>query len=102
MSKTDKTRPEWVKALDRKGFLEEYHDHRDGTCDLPEVPQVWRRGTGMPRTACHWWPSTEFYCDRANTCGCPLCTMQLQRKAERRRDRRSARRYAAGGWEQEG
>lgn len=37
MSHTDKTRPGWVQLADphNKGWLEEWHDHGKGGCDLP-------------------------------------------------------------------
>lgn len=94
MSKTDKTRPWHVRALDDPTYLAPEHDHRDGTCDLPEQP-VWGWGTG---TRCRWEPTAAFWADPANRCGCRLCSDQAGRRARARRDRRDARSYARGGW----
>lgn len=55
MSKTDKTRPWQIQATDD---LVEYHDHRNGVCNLPtraewiKNPQVRR----FSRFDCVWQP----------------------------------------------
>lgn len=96
MSKTDKTRPEHVRALDLPRYLVAEHDHRTGGCDLPEVRRLRRRDEA--RTRCTWERSTAFWHDPQNWCGCPMCTDQAGRKAKRRQERRQARAFARDGW----
>lgn len=101
MSKTFKTRPASVKVLDDPSWLTERHDHRFGSCDLGERPKKKKKaelrwfgsggassspgGTREPR--CFWWFADSFWHQPANGCGCPLCTAQDWRKAERRKQR---------------
>ncbi len=47
MSRTDKTKPSWVRHREHGGLP--LHDHRHGPCDLPPHPP--RRDTG---TRCRW------------------------------------------------
>jgi len=47
MSRTDKTKPSWVRHREHGGLP--LHDHRQGPCDLPPVPP--RADTG---TCCRW------------------------------------------------
>jgi hypothetical protein len=61
----------------------EIHDHRFGPCDLTE-PRPFDR-----RHRCY----TEFVCTGHNIhCGCKMCTGQVWRKQERRRERYAGRR----------
>lgn len=50
MSKTDKTRPYWVKLADTTyKARKEYHDHADGICDIAQATGkdvMWYRGNG--------------------------------------------------------
>lgn len=97
MSKTDKTRPLWVKVQDLQHWLVEEHDHRYGECDLAAEP-VWRFAPEAPVTRCGWVPLREAWWDGQLRCGCPMCSEQQDRRAARRRERAQARRYCAGGW----
>ncbi|MGW8374897.1 hypothetical protein [Streptomyces sp. ODS28] len=47
MSRTDKTKPLWVRCAEHASHAE--HDHRFGPCDLPPRPS---RGDG--ETRCRW------------------------------------------------
>ena len=47
MSRTDKTKPAWVRHREHGGLP--LHDHRHGSCDLPPLPP--RQDTG---TRCRW------------------------------------------------
>lgn len=79
MSKTTKTRPLHVRMADRtdhKVGRVEIHDHRKSSCTLPPPGQY---GDGPCRYG--------FAYRGVNVCGCPLCTAQEERRAERRRDR---------------
>lgn len=82
MAGTLKTDPHGVKT--RTGYIpvSESHDHRDGTCDLPAVPQL------FTDTACKWdevWAGTNRFC------GCHTCTEHDSRCRQRRRDRHQTR-----------
>ena len=64
------------------------HDHRDGVCNLPDVPvDVW---WGRPGD-CTWEPDKDLYYGPGHGCGCWMCTDQPGRKARARRDRRDAK-----------
>ena len=68
------------------------HDHRNGTCDLPDPG-----GRTSGRTRCYW--ELDFRA-AGPTCGCAMCTDQVWRRAERRRDRhRTREQLRAGSWE---
>lgn len=95
MSKTRKTRPYWVKLLDKPTYLEPFHRHEgDEPCDLPEVP-VYRP---EERTRCEWAPSLKSYFDPENWCGCAMCTAQQERKQKARKERRKGRKYTRSEW----
>lgn len=54
MAHTDAHQPAWAQ-----GTLIEYHDHRDGPCDLPPRPVHWNdqlAQTWRGATRCVWWP----------------------------------------------
>lgn len=99
MSKTDKTRPWRVRALDKPTYLEAVHDHTlPLPCDLPAVA-AW---VSPAPTRCSWQPSVEFWHTPANRCGCNLCADTSGRRAKRRRQRRQARTFTRDGWRDEG
>jgi len=100
MSKTDKTKPFWVKLKDGDLRAVEFHNHDDGVCDLPDEidADYWR-------TRCHY----SFAYTGIGTCGCwmcrsydwPLDNRQANRKL--RRQRRAQNRHLTkgnyfGGW----
>lgn len=89
MSKTDKTRPLWVKQADHPGrTCVAHHDHRHGTCDLPP-PALTAQG---PLTGCTWEPTDATVYGRGFGCGCRQCTDALARRRARRAERAASRR----------
>ncbi|AXK32841.1 hypothetical protein DVA86_09450 [Streptomyces armeniacus] len=96
MSRTDKTKPLWVRCAEHRPLPA--HDHRFGPCDLPPESGPTREDPG---TRCRW-----VYAEFGNTC----CSgpngraakkeMGEMNRAENRRDRYAARlaarRYATG------
>ena len=100
MSRTDKTKPLWVRHAEHGPRA--VHDHRFGACDLPSRPE--RRETGESRkgeesgTRCRWeHPGALLF--RASCCaGCGRrgCTAEWQRyvKESNRRERYEGRRLA--------
>lgn len=65
MSKTDKTKPFWVKMKDGDLAWRESHDHREGPCDLPNEidADYWHN------TRCRY----EWVFDGTHVCCCPMC-----------------------------
>jgi len=93
MSRTDKTKPLWVRHLEHNP--RPIHDHRFGPCDLPASP------TREPSdTHCHWEPAAHFF---TGTCcaGCNVRSCIKERQAmntasnrkSRYKGRQEARRY---------
>lgn len=73
MSKTDRTRPLRVKAMDAAAGIEAKHDHRTGPCDLPARPTkpltcLWG---GDATTTCYWAASHEFMVSPQAHCNAP-------------------------------
>lgn len=66
MSKTDKTKPFWVKLMHGDLASEEVHDHRDGVCDMPPVEEAVR---WVPGQRCY----RTFVYTGTQTCCCPMC-----------------------------
>lgn len=96
MSRTRKTRPPFLRALDvtdTRVTFSESHDHRAGGCDLPSLADArslyLADNRAYNRLTCNYdWHS------HASACGCPMCTMQVERRSERRRSRHGAKREA--------
>ncbi|CRZ14802.1 hypothetical protein [Mycolicibacterium neworleansense] len=67
MSKTDKTKPFWVKLMHGDLATEEQHDHIDGNCDLPPIGDAtaFIYGTTQCRRA--------FVYTGIRPCCCKLC-----------------------------
>ncbi|MGW3013083.1 hypothetical protein ACWC9R_30305 [Streptomyces sp. NPDC001219] len=97
MSRTDKTKPLWVRHAEHRP--RPVHDHRYGACDLPPRPTHEKTDT-----RCRWEdPGTLLF---GGTCcaGCHAraCVRERQQmvKEENRRERyagrRAARRFATG------
>lgn len=90
MSRTDKTAPFNVKL--RRGDLatDEYHDHRNGVCDLKADPQRVEFSPGACYRVLHY--------TGIGVCSCPMChaveppTTETQR---RRRERHAGKRSLA-------
>lgn len=95
MSKTDKTRPWGIRLKDEPRWLVPNHDHRTGTCDLPEVAEL------HAGDRCRWTWTDEAINNPANACGCKMCNDTHGRRAKRKRERKTARRYAAVLWRTE-
>lgn len=90
MSDTDKTKPWLVRIMEHQ--LTPQHDHRDGTCNLPESPiaEYHSPREVIRSTDCTW----SHYMDSAMPCcagcGCRECTGYYWRKTERRSSRHRA------------
>lgn len=93
MSRTDKTKPFWVKLAHGDLCAVEQHDHTDGRCDLPPVTDAvaFTYGTTQCRRA--------FRYTGVNTCCCALCRGGWLR--QERRKRRLAGRRACRNWERD-
>lgn len=75
MSKTDKTRPLGVKAMDAPTGIEADHDHTAGPCDLPPRPtKRLECPFGDRSTSCFWRMSWAFLRSPAGQCGCASCS----------------------------
>lgn len=75
MSRTDKTRPLGVKAMDTPGGIEADHDHTRGPCDLPPRPtKRLECPFGDRSTSCFWRMSWSFLRSPAGQCGCTSCS----------------------------
>ncbi|MFI6761862.1 hypothetical protein ACIBF5_22245 [Micromonospora sp. NPDC050417] len=93
MSRTDKTRPWWVKIADRPMVTcRPHHDHRFGTCTLPERIDAdsTAAAAGRPPRSCYW-RVTDHFADLLHD-GCRSCTDHYVRREERRRSRHQLRR----------
>ncbi|MFC4536777.1 hypothetical protein [Sphaerisporangium dianthi] len=97
MSRTDKTKPLWVRYAEHDP--RPIHDHRYGACDLPSEP-TWEDAD----TRCRWRDPSALLYTRSCCSGCSkrACVMERQQYAkignrrERYAGRREARRFAAG------
>ncbi|QDQ15020.1 hypothetical protein [Streptomyces spectabilis] len=97
MSRTDKTKPLWVRHREHRP--RPVHDHRAGPCDLPPGPT-----RAEPGTRCRWESPGALLFDRTCCSGCGMrgCVTERQREAragnrrERYAGRREARLFAAG------
>lgn len=100
MSRTDKTKPLWVRHAEHDP--RPVHDHRFGECDLP--PRPVREESG---TRCRWSRPDVLLFGHTCCSGCNRrgCVREWQRmvKAGNRRERydgrRLARRAAAGDYD---
>lgn len=98
MSRTDRTKPLWVRQREHGPVPE--HDHTEGPCDLPSEPTRERSGT-----RCRWEPPCAVVMRRGCCSGCNKrgCTAEWRahtRAANRRRrheDRRRARAWRGSG-----
>lgn len=93
MSRTDKTKPFWVKLAHGDLCSVEEHDHTDGRCDLPPITDAVAFTYGT--TQCR----RDFHYTGINTCCCPLCHSPREPKAKkRRREGRQASRNWQAEW----
>lgn len=86
MSRTDAHRPAHVIMADHPELTEIHHDHRRGTCDLPESPAAAHLAPDAAWTWCDYRLSWQV-----RTCGCSMCTGGPARRTARRGERRAAR-----------
>lgn len=101
MSRTDKTAPWRVKVLYYPAWVEEYHDHTGGECDLPARPAV-GNVSNVAGGNCGWTFSMEFRCSGMQRCGCRMCNRDpFYEVPKRKRDRMAGRRYVRRGWRKE-
>lgn len=108
MSKTDKTRPWKLQAIEQPMYTcVPVHFHEDGVCDLPEDPAL---AFGCQKMgSCYWAEGPGFWYGLGGGagCGCAGCTRQAARRAARRAVRHEGTRvcrealkvYVAGGIE---
>ncbi|WP_344939360.1 hypothetical protein [Actinomadura miaoliensis] len=93
MSKTDRTRPWWVRMADAPMVTcVPVHDHRFGPCTLPDEITAESASLSRRTSGCYWGPSASY----AFAFGCltKSCNRDCQgtRREDRRRSRRQARR----------
>ncbi|MFD1546111.1 hypothetical protein [Nonomuraea guangzhouensis] len=91
MSKTDKTRPWWVRMADAPmATCLPVHDHRFGPCTLPDEITADSASLGHRMDGCYWrataYPQHLFGYGHANR------EWYYFRREDRRRSRRQARR----------
>lgn len=96
MSRTDKTRPIFVRMVDHKdvkvGILAR-HNHVKGYCDLPDrhdakaIMEHHNVRRADYNDSCHW----NFSYKGVNICGCSMCTGKFSRREERRAQRHAAK-----------
>ncbi|GAT04458.1 hypothetical protein [Mycolicibacterium fortuitum] len=67
MSRTDKTKPFWVKLMHGDLATEEQHNHTDGTCDLPPIEDA------TAFTYCTTQCRRAFVFTGTRVCCCKLC-----------------------------
>jgi len=95
MSRTDKTRPWWVKLAERPMVTcRPQHDHRFGACTLPDRIDATAAPVIRPARGCYW-VVTARYADTMHN-GCRECTGYYFRRDERRRSRHETRRELRG------
>lgn len=81
MSKTNKTRPLYVRLSDhndKRVGVKEVHDHRSTACDLPQLDNktIYKHSMVKHSTNCYY----DFKYVGSNPHGCKACTDQLSRK----------------------
>ncbi|HEY1133279.1 MAG TPA: hypothetical protein VGE77_01765 [Nocardioides sp.] len=103
MSKTDKTKPWWLRATERPMVTcVPVHRHHAGACDLPAAPadafggvgDWWPTAMAAPEgQTCYWtWTTAIFYGrDRGTGCQCWMCGDTIGRRRRTRHERRQAR-----------
>lgn len=104
MSRTDKTRPWWVKMNDAPMVTcAPRHDHRFGPCTLPDEITA-ETASASHRTSGCYWGSTGHNSSGPGVLhnGCRDCTGYYDRREDRRRSRRAARlelrNFHSEGW----
>lgn len=91
MSKTDKTRPWWVRLADQPMITSKpRHDHRHGPCTLPDELTRDTVALDRHRTGCHWSSSPLYIIGNLTRGG--FLEWSAYCRETRRRSRRQARR----------
>jgi hypothetical protein len=91
MSKTDKTRPWWVRMADAPMVTcVPVHDHRFGPCTLPDEITAGTASLSFRRGRCYWGGNAYYLFNCTD--GCRECTGYYFRREDRRRSRHQARR----------
>jgi hypothetical protein len=99
MSRTDKTRPWWVRIADAPGVTcVPVHDHRFGPCTLPAEITAGTASLSFRRGRCYWTGTDYYWYECAGWDGCRECTGYYFRRADRRRSRHEARRELRANW----
>ncbi|MFE0103587.1 hypothetical protein [Streptomyces sp. NPDC059009] len=96
MSRTDKTKPLWVRHLEH--HPRSVHDHRFGACDLPPTPTQ----EDTDDTRCRWEHPGALLFGHSCCAGCTVRSCNKERQGmnktanrkERYAGRREARRFA--------
>ena len=93
MSRTFAHRPFWAWLAVPSACVE-IHDHRDGPCDLPSLPDWFAQAKAT--TPYRMWRTHRCVWDVdlnriPPLCACQMCSETAERKADRRRDRRKVR-----------
>lgn len=91
MSRTDKTKPHHVKVAD--GPRVEFHDHRNGVCELKADPDRIYQGSAS-QGQCYL--DADWY-DPIHRCGCWSCRGSW-REQVKRQDKTKARRTVREWW----
>lgn len=93
MSKTDKTRPWWVRMADAPMVTcLPVHDHRFGLCTLPDEITADSASLSCRTSGCYWGATAYYLSGCGSSDGCRECTGYHFRREERRRSRHEARR----------
>ncbi len=93
MSKTDKTRPWWVRLAEEPMVnCRPVHNHRFGPCTLPDEITAESASLSHRTGGCYWHATDRFVYDRGGVTGGREA--HYLRREDRRRDRREARRQA--------
>jgi hypothetical protein len=93
MSKTDKTRPWWVRMGEMPMVTcVPVHDHRQGPCTLPDEITPQSADRGRRPSGCHWRATDRFLFEGGGWAGDGSREWNFFRRAERRRSRHQARR----------
>ena len=70
MSRTDKTRPWWVRLADRPGVTYvAVHDHRFGECTLADEITPETASLNRAERGCHWAATDHFLFDLGGVSG---------------------------------
>ncbi|ROP42663.1 hypothetical protein [Saccharothrix texasensis] len=96
MSRTDKTRPWWVRLAEAPMVTcVPVHDHRSGVCTLPEAVTADNAAPTRRAAGCHWGGTARHPIWR-DTKGSHREWRRMRRE-DRRRDRHRARRELRTG-----